>query len=765
MKTRIISLVLILVMLVSSLSAVVYSEEVTPNYPFTDVPEWAIGVVNTVYEKGIMNGTGATTFGPDGSFTREQIAATLYRISGADDTATADDLAAVFADAAKVSTWAVSAVKWAYDNEVTTGITAGTALNFEPQGTLTREQAATMIMRFTHKMGIPVESDGTATVKDIDKVSSWALDNVEASIAAGIITGDGNGYFNPQGATNRISAAAMLARIPEANKGILIPDYKLPSKDTIDPNPDNIGLSVPGGATFVEDIKISKAAIVDDDAKGNDFTATDIGVHGWHESRIVRTQYGTYVVFAQDERFGAEYPSAGSGYNAFVWGKFYLVKITSNGFEKVLEGEFPVHGGSCAPNVLAGEDGKIYVTTFSDDKDTYYGSLVNPGTPSAAFTAEAAFLGVYEFDTKTDTLLTKAIEVIPYAKIGVHGYGYYQPIVDTASGKVYALYAGGEVPGYLCWFIYDIASGQWEEKSYIVEIDHRNAYFHAYPDGNGGIFFVTEGIPPTWAVEKAYGNVFKFTNNGYLWHSLYIYTIPNMYEEKANKVQTIYEPDYLNRRKFPEVGKSNGLPIIDVASAGHYEGGTTYLASNGYFYVIYKYSDPSATQYMYAIYDSKNNFEPIKSKSLQLINTAANKIGSADYQFTISESLDGDVYFTAINSKKNEAELEIYKFDFSLAKPYVPMIVDSDGKATSVKIQYTGTTKNINHARLSFTSTRNGSIQDNVVGILSCHSASSLNRKTTLSKEGFLASNYGQAYCSGFETHELFYYSIQYPND
>ena len=216
MKTRIISLVLILAMLVSSLVAVVYGQEVTPNYPFTDVPEWAIGVVNTVYEKGIMNGTGATTFGPDGSFTREQIAATLYRISGATDTATAEDLAAVFADAAKVSTWAVSAVKWAYDNEVTTGITAGTALNFEPQGTLTREQAATMIMRFIAKMGIPVSSDGTATVKDIDKVSGWALDNVEASIAAGIITGDQNGYFNPSGATNRISAAAMLARIPEA---------------------------------------------------------------------------------------------------------------------------------------------------------------------------------------------------------------------------------------------------------------------------------------------------------------------------------------------------------------------------------------------------------------------------------------------------------------------------------------------------------------------------------------------------------------------
>ena len=766
MKTRIISLVLILAMLVSSLAAVVYSADETPNYPFTDVPGWAVSVVNTVYEKGIMNGTGPTTFGPDGSFTREQIAATLYRISGATDTATADDLAAVFTDADKVSTWAVSAVKWAFDNEVTTGITAGTALKFDPQGTLTREQAATMIMRFIDKMGISVSTDGTGSVKDIDKVSTWALDNVKSSIAAGIITGDQNGYFNPQGATNRISAAAMLARIPESDTGVIVPDYKRPSKDAKDPNPENIGITPSGGATFVEDIKISRAVILDDAGAGNEFTATDIGVHGWHESRIVRTEYGTYVVFAQDERFGESYPAAYEGYNAYVWGKFYLVKITSTGFKKVLEGEFPVHGGSCAPNVLAGEDGKIYVTTFSDDKATYFGSLINAGTPSAAFTAEAAFLGIYEFDTKTDTLVTSEIDVIPYAKIGISGYGYYQPIVDTACGKVYALYAGGMVPGHFCWFIYDIETGKWEDKSYIVEIDHRKAYFNAYPDGKGGIFFVAEGIPTTAAIEEAYGNVFKFASNGYLWHSLYIYTIPNMYEEKTNKVQTIYEPDYLDRRKFPEVGKKDGVPIIDIASACHYDGGATYLASNGYFYVIYKYSDPSATQYMYAIYDANNNFEVVKpNRPLQIMYSAANKIGSAGYQFTISESLDGDVYFTAINAKKLEAELEIYKFDLSASKPYVPMIVDSDGKAANIKIQYSGTSKNISHDRLSFTSTRNGSIQDNVVGILTYHPANSSNRTTTLKTEGFLSSNYGQAYCSGFETHELVYYSIQYPND
>ena len=105
-------------------------------------------------------------------------------------------------------------------------------------------------------------TDGEADIKDLDKVSGWALDNVKASIAAGIITGDQNGYFNPAGATNRVSAAAMLARIPEAASGIIIPNYKKNSQDPDDPNPENLGLINPGGVTFVEDIKISKETLM-----------------------------------------------------------------------------------------------------------------------------------------------------------------------------------------------------------------------------------------------------------------------------------------------------------------------------------------------------------------------------------------------------------------------------------------------------------------------------------------------------------------------
>ena len=48
---------------------------------FSDVPNgaWYADAVDYVYEHGIMNGTGDTTFSPDETITREQIATIFYR--------------------------------------------------------------------------------------------------------------------------------------------------------------------------------------------------------------------------------------------------------------------------------------------------------------------------------------------------------------------------------------------------------------------------------------------------------------------------------------------------------------------------------------------------------------------------------------------------------------------------------------------------------------------------------------------------------------
>jgi hypothetical protein len=99
---------------------------------------WAVGA-------GVTNGAGGSTFSPDGEITREQIAAMLFRYATYKhrNTTTSGDLTA-FADADSVSDYALDAITWA----VGAGIINGSDGRLDPQGTATRAQVATMVMRF-----------------------------------------------------------------------------------------------------------------------------------------------------------------------------------------------------------------------------------------------------------------------------------------------------------------------------------------------------------------------------------------------------------------------------------------------------------------------------------------------------------------------------------------------------------------------------------------------------------------------------------------
>ena len=161
--------------------------------PYMDVQtnDWYFGAVQYVTENGLMNGTGKgfepnlatsramiwtilarmsdvnTASGgewyavaqqwaiangvsdgtmPNGTITREQLAAMLYRYAVSKGMvkgpATAD--LSVFADANSVSSYAVEAMQWA----VSTGLIGGMDGKLNPQGSATRAQVATMLMRF-----------------------------------------------------------------------------------------------------------------------------------------------------------------------------------------------------------------------------------------------------------------------------------------------------------------------------------------------------------------------------------------------------------------------------------------------------------------------------------------------------------------------------------------------------------------------------------------------------------------------------------------
>lgn len=116
---------------------------------FNDVDEFAYyaDAVSWASENGIVGGYGNGKFGPNDPITREQMAAILYRFAqylGMDVSVGEDTNILPYGDAEQVSEWAVEALQWA----VGMGLINGIDGKLVPQGSATRAQVATILMRF-----------------------------------------------------------------------------------------------------------------------------------------------------------------------------------------------------------------------------------------------------------------------------------------------------------------------------------------------------------------------------------------------------------------------------------------------------------------------------------------------------------------------------------------------------------------------------------------------------------------------------------------
>ena len=92
--------------------------------------QWAV-------ENGVSDGSNL-----DQSITREQLVTMLYRYAGEPAASSSMDS---FADAESVSDYAADALVWAVESGIITGMGDG---SLNPQGTATRAQVATILMRF-----------------------------------------------------------------------------------------------------------------------------------------------------------------------------------------------------------------------------------------------------------------------------------------------------------------------------------------------------------------------------------------------------------------------------------------------------------------------------------------------------------------------------------------------------------------------------------------------------------------------------------------
>ena len=84
---------------------------------------------------------------------------------------------------------------------------------FNPNGELTREQAATMLER-TYRASLRyLQGSGTSSFADSASVSSWAADAVAKMENSGIMTGVGNNRFDPKGAYSREQSIMTMFRL------------------------------------------------------------------------------------------------------------------------------------------------------------------------------------------------------------------------------------------------------------------------------------------------------------------------------------------------------------------------------------------------------------------------------------------------------------------------------------------------------------------------------------------------------------------------
>jgi len=163
---------------------------------FSDIAGyWGASYVNYLYTAGITAGYADGTFQPNRNITRQEFAVMLYRYLGLDGTQY-ESVQLPFADADKIGSFALPAVRALYAAGIISGTASGGKLWFYPGSNLTRAQAAAMIGR-TQARGY---ASAALSFSDAASIPEYAVPYIQTMTAQGVIGGYQDGTFKP--ATN-----------------------------------------------------------------------------------------------------------------------------------------------------------------------------------------------------------------------------------------------------------------------------------------------------------------------------------------------------------------------------------------------------------------------------------------------------------------------------------------------------------------------------------------------------------------------------------
>lgn len=177
---------------------------------FSDVKpgSWYFDYVEIAAYAGLVNGRTPDTFVPNANMTRAEFATILYRIAG-EDKAKMGEIVPNFKDV-KDGQWFAEAVNWAASWGIVNGYPGG---SFKPNGTITRQEIAVMLMRFNEFVN-PADDIDTGVLDsfaDGAKVPDWSKDAMAWAVQEGIISGM-DGKLAPTGLATRAQVATMMVR-------------------------------------------------------------------------------------------------------------------------------------------------------------------------------------------------------------------------------------------------------------------------------------------------------------------------------------------------------------------------------------------------------------------------------------------------------------------------------------------------------------------------------------------------------------------------
>lgn len=184
-----------------------------PGASFHDIANRADkAAIETLAERGILNGKSPAFFAPNASMTRAEFTAVIVRALGL-----APTVVTQFTDV-KESSWCAGYVGAAYLCGIINGVTAA---SFQPNGTITRQQALAMVTRAASLCGMNTAVSAAdaaqilAKYSDVSACSEWAKPALAFCARQGILTGTA---VRPQSKALRGEVAQMVCNLLTAAK-------------------------------------------------------------------------------------------------------------------------------------------------------------------------------------------------------------------------------------------------------------------------------------------------------------------------------------------------------------------------------------------------------------------------------------------------------------------------------------------------------------------------------------------------------------------